>query len=1193
MDSLGLATFAIYFLPAAVLAALLSPLARRAAARAALLAPPEDGPPPAPPRPYGGGLAILLALAVAIPAVGSIWHVAGSPLNLNFPMALRLGLGAILFFVIGLADDRFRFRPVVRLALQCMAAGVAVIGFDAPHSEWLWRPFLSETVGILGIVLVVNAINLFDHADGLAATFGAVAASALAVGQIRIAGALPPAFGTFFVPPVAAALAGALAGFLVFNVPRARFLLGNAGSYVVGYVLAALVLEGRYYFSLAEMSPYVVFVPLAVLAVPLIDMACVLVSRVARFANPFIRDAGSGLADRMAARGWRPRAIVLFVAAASLATGAASIAMYDLEGPALLVPWAVVAGALAAMLILRRPAAAAPAPASPGRSPATPGQSQTAVTPQAVARLLRRAVVILGAAGLLVLPQFTPGASFIGPRGLAGPGPVMVLLVGLVFWLMPVLVAASWAAEGRARVVHPWLAVPVGLFLAGAAISTVFAVDKSAALVRAAELSGLWVGSLALVQAIRSDAERRFLLAVLVAAALVAALVALEQTFQEFPARMAYFQDHRPEILASQGIDAGSAAERAFLERLGAGAPGAMAGPGVLATMLVLGILIACGLAREKWTEASRSRRAGMRPMAVGLLAVAAVCAAGLAATKSRSGAAALLVGLGWLAVAWRVRRRGLRVALYAAPLVAVAGFVALAAAVDHPAIAAVLGPLRYRPGEWLATWDILRSHGVAGVGLENFGLYYPEFRSPSAPANLDDPHHLVLSLWSSLGLAGAAAGIALAAVAVATWLRAGKYVFSAAAFSSLPTVGEGAGVRGCAPINPSPGLRPPSPTGGEGTTPNMYPGEAASADKSLAWLLAPVAMVAGPTIVAYFVLGMPLGVGAMALALIVTGLASAEEPRRMAVPDRPLGALGVACIVALAAFLLMEQAGAAIQEAPTVWAMLVVLGVSLGAGRPACQGDAGASPAPRPAGEGPAAGAPSRPGRAVPGRFGSAAQFALMVLGMALIFSYVKFIMLPVGQEETLLAAAGQATGAFECDEALRAAGEANPLAWEPALVRGRMWQREASAGPRGPGQAISLERAMEAFREALARQPRLGQAWLGLADCYLAPEGADKDPDLSGVALAEPEALADALGCLQEASRLAPTDAATHVRMAEVLDRMDQGGRALAEFRQALDLDDRLPAESRHLASDARRAAEQRAGELEESLAGQPAMP
>jgi tetratricopeptide (TPR) repeat protein len=225
--------------------------------------------------------------------------------------------------------------------------------------------------------------------------------------------------------------------------------------------------------------------------------------------------------------------------------------------------------------------------------------------------------------------------------------------------------------------------------------------------------------------------------------------------------------------------------------------------------------------------------------------------------------------------------------------------------------------------------------------------------------------------------------------------------------------------------------------------------------------------------------------------------------------------------------------------------------------------------------------------------RLGPVAGFALMVLGMAVAFSYVKFIMIPFGREETLLAAAGQAHDAFECDEALRAAGEANPLAWEPALVRARMWQHQASAGPRGPGQAISLERATEAYREALDRQPRLVRGWLGLADCRMAPEGTAKEPDLSGVALAEPEALADALAYLQEASRLAPTDSATHIKMAQVLDQLGRPDRALAEYRQALELDDRLPAGSRHLGSDARRAAEKRAGELKESLAGRPATP
>ena len=62
-----------------------------------------------------------------------------------------------------------------------------------------------------------------------------------------------------------------------------------------------------------------------------------------------------------------------------------------------------------------------------------------------LARWLRRAVLAIGVAGLLVLPQFTSNASFIGIQGL--PGPLAVVFVGFVFWLMPILLMASWVAE--------------------------------------------------------------------------------------------------------------------------------------------------------------------------------------------------------------------------------------------------------------------------------------------------------------------------------------------------------------------------------------------------------------------------------------------------------------------------------------------------------------------------------------------------------------------------------------------------------------------------------------------------------------------------------------------------------------------------------------------------------------------------
>lgn len=100
---------------------------------------------------------------------------------------------------------------------------------------------------------------------------------------------------------------------------------------------------------------------------------------------------------------------------------------------------------------------------------------------------LRRAVLAIGAAAVLVLPQFSTNASFIGVQGL--PGPVEVLAIGLALWLMPVLLVSSWVAERRAHLPHAWLTVPAALFVLGAAVSTAFAADKASAIVRAAEMT--------------------------------------------------------------------------------------------------------------------------------------------------------------------------------------------------------------------------------------------------------------------------------------------------------------------------------------------------------------------------------------------------------------------------------------------------------------------------------------------------------------------------------------------------------------------------------------------------------------------------------------------------------------------------------------------------------------------------------
>jgi len=196
-----------------------------------------------------------------------------------------------------------------------------------------------------------------------------------------------------------------------------------------------------------------------------------------------------------------------------------------------------------------------------------------------LARLLRGAVVVVAAVIVLLVPRLATRTLFFGDSDVRAP--VAALLTGLALWTMPVLLVASWTAAGRMRLAHPWLLLPVGLFLAGAAVSTALASDKALALVRAAEMTGAWAAFFALVEALSDGADRRFLLGAVVATAAVSAGVALVQ--------------HEPKP------------------------------PEAFAATLLLALPVAVALAVEKWR---RIRTPGARGLAV----VLAILALGLAA---------------------------------------------------------------------------------------------------------------------------------------------------------------------------------------------------------------------------------------------------------------------------------------------------------------------------------------------------------------------------------------------------------------------------------------------------------------------------------------------------------------------------------------------------------------------------------
>jgi UDP-GlcNAc:undecaprenyl-phosphate GlcNAc-1-phosphate transferase len=160
--------------------------------------------------PLTGGLAAVIAALVAVTVTGD-----GVP--------LLLLAAPMLLLIVGTIDDARPMSARVRLGWQAIAGVLLAFALNLDDD-----PLLFATT-IVVVAACANAVNLIDGQDGLAGGLGSIAAVGLAV-VIGVSSDL----GTFEL-----ALAGGLAGFLVWNRPPARIFLGNGGAYALGTLLAA------------------------------------------------------------------------------------------------------------------------------------------------------------------------------------------------------------------------------------------------------------------------------------------------------------------------------------------------------------------------------------------------------------------------------------------------------------------------------------------------------------------------------------------------------------------------------------------------------------------------------------------------------------------------------------------------------------------------------------------------------------------------------------------------------------------------------------------------------------------------------------------------------------------------------------------------------------------------------------------
>ncbi len=231
------------------------------------------------PIPRMGGLAIFLGFLLS-----SLIFV---PMNDQFRGML---LGAVVIVVLGIFDDIYDLRAQFKLAIQVVAALIAVLSGNLietlsnpnifsqnPYWDLGW---LAYPVTIIWIVAITNAVNLIDGLDGLACGVSTISSMTLLV----IALAVPE-------PAVAitmGALAGACIGFLPYNLNPAKIFMGDTGATFLGYILAVVSIQGL--FKMYTIISFVV--PFLMLGLPIFDTCFAFIRRIAHGQSPMHADRG-------------------------------------------------------------------------------------------------------------------------------------------------------------------------------------------------------------------------------------------------------------------------------------------------------------------------------------------------------------------------------------------------------------------------------------------------------------------------------------------------------------------------------------------------------------------------------------------------------------------------------------------------------------------------------------------------------------------------------------------------------------------------------------------------------------------------------------------------------------------------------------------------------------------------------------
>jgi UDP-GlcNAc:undecaprenyl-phosphate/decaprenyl-phosphate GlcNAc-1-phosphate transferase len=316
-------TYAVAFIVALAVAAMLTPVVTHYAHRFGWLDRPNEA------RkihtravPRLGGIAVVVAFFAPIIGLAIYTNRISGLIYQDQTLVIALVCGGLSIVGLGVYDDLRGADAKLKLLVQAsVAAAMWFAGFRIellgnPLGATLQLGMWSLPLTMLWIVAVINALNLIDGLDGLAAGIALFTAVVL--------------FGVAFVDHkvllclLAAALAGSLAGFLFFNFNPARIFLGDSGSMFLGFILAMISI----WTQRKGATAVALVIPVIALGVPLLDTTLSFVRRVAKGQNPFKADR-EHVHHRLLASGLSHRSTVITLYTVSGVFALGALAMIE------------------------------------------------------------------------------------------------------------------------------------------------------------------------------------------------------------------------------------------------------------------------------------------------------------------------------------------------------------------------------------------------------------------------------------------------------------------------------------------------------------------------------------------------------------------------------------------------------------------------------------------------------------------------------------------------------------------------------------------------------------------------------------------------------------------------------------------------------------------------------------------------